>query len=173
MKRNAIAVVLIFFTLVFFSCRSTPDIYAPPKANPAKYKTVYIDFDYNPVYLITVFDKKDIVDELTKRMNELGFMVTIKQERADMILKIYIDPLILPDRNDRLKDRTTFGLMEGEAMMKYTASFTDNKTFKDITGITETYKTKKYFPSKEELKESFFTRMKDDIMKFMLQYGGF
>lgn len=173
MKKNTITLVLILFTLMFFSCRSAPEVYAPPKASPANYKIVYIEFDYNPEYLITVFDKRDIVEDLTKRINDLGFQVTIKQERADMTLKINIDTLILPDRNDRLKDRTTFGLAEGEAMMKYTAAFTDNKTFKDITETTETYTTTKYFPAKDELKEEFFSQMKDDLLKFMYQYKGF
>ncbi|MBN1571922.1 MAG: hypothetical protein JW984_01860 [Deltaproteobacteria bacterium] len=173
MKKNAITVILVIFTLIFFGCRSTPKVYAPPKSSPVKYKIVYIEFEYSPEYLITVFDKRDIIDDLTKRINDLGFLVTIKPERADMTLKINIDALILPDRNARLKDRTTFGLAEGEAMMKYTAAFTDNKTFKDITETTETYKTSEFFPSKDELKEKFFSEMKDNILKFMSQYKGF
>ena len=173
MKKNVITIALILFTLIFFSCRSTPEVYAPPKVSPAKYKILYIELDYNPEYLITVFNKRDVIEDLTKRINELGFLVTIKPERADMNLKINIDALVLPGRNERLKDRTTFGLAEGEAMMIYTAVFTDSRSFKEITKKTDTYKTSKYFPSKDELREKFFSRMKDDILKYMSQYGGF
>jgi len=173
MKKNVITIALILFTLIFFSCRSTPEVYAPPKVSPAKYKILYIELDYNPEYLITVFNKRDVIEDLTKRINELGFLVTIKPERADMNLKINIDALVLPDRNERLKDKSTFGLAEGEAMMTYTAVFTDSRTFKEITIKTDTYKTSKYFPSKDELRKKFFSRMKDDILKYMSQYGGF
>ena len=117
--------------------------------------------------------ERDVIEDLTKRMNDLGFLVTIKPERADMNLKINIDALVLPGRNERLKDRSTFGLTDGEAMMTYTAVFTDSRTFKEIAKKTETYKTSKYFPSKDELREKFFSQMKDDILKYMSQYGGF
>lgn len=176
MKKNVLAILtisLILSTALFFSCRSVPEVYAPPKVSPAKYKNLFVEFEYDPEFLITVFDKRSVVGDLTKRMNELGFFVTTKPERADMILKINIDTFILPDRNTRLKDRSTFGLAEGEALMIFTATFTDNKTFKEITATNGTYRNNKFFPSKEEVKELFLKMMKDDILKHMSQYKGF
>ena len=173
MKKNALSILLILFTVTFFSCRSAPEVYAPPSISPAKYKNLYIEFEYNPEHLITVFDKKDIIEDLTKRINRLGLFVTTKPERADMILKINIDTFISAERNSRLKARTTFGLADGESLMIFTATFMDNKTFKEITKTTETYKLTKFFPSKEEIKEKFFDKMKDDILKHISQYKGF
>jgi hypothetical protein len=173
MKKNALSILLILFTVTFFSCRSAPEVYAPPSISPAKYKNLYIEFDYNPEYLITVFDKRDIVENLTKRINDLGLFVTTKPERADMILKINIDTFLLSERNPRLRARSTFGLVDGESLMIFTATFMDNKTFKEITKTTETYKISKFFPSKEEIKEKFFDMMKDDILKYMSQYKSF
>lgn len=177
MKKKVLTISLILSfilsTLLFFSCRSTPEVYAPAKASPAKYKKLFIELEYDPEFLITVFDKRNIIEDLTKRTNELGFFVTTKPERADMILKINIDTFNLSERNERLKDKTTFGLAKGDAIMKYTATFTDNETFKEITSTGETYKNNKFFPSKEEVKELFFNTMKDDILKHMSQYKGF
>ncbi len=173
MKKNALSIVLILFTVAFFSCRSAPEVYAPPSVTPAKYKNFYIEFEYNPEYLITVFDKKDVIEDLTKRINELGLFVTTKPERADMILKINIDTFLLSERNTRLKARSTFGLADGESLMIFTATFMDNKTFKEITKTTETYKFSKFFPSKGEIKGEFFNMMKDDILKYMSQYKSF
>ena len=147
MKKYALASILIIFIVAFFSCRSAPEVYAPPSVSPVKYKNLYIEFDYSPELLITVFDKRDIVENLTKRINDLGLFVTTKPERADMILKINIDTLILSERKPRLRARSTFGLADGESLMIFTATFMDNKTFKEITKTTETYKITKFFPS--------------------------
>jgi hypothetical protein len=173
MKKNVLTISLILSAMLFFSCRSTPEIYAPPKASPVKYRNLFIELEYSPEFLITIFDKRSVIEDLTKRVNELGFFVTTRPERADMILKINIDTFNLPERNERLKDRTTFGLAKGEAMMKYTATFTDNKTFKEITSTDKTYKNNKFFPSREEVKELFLNMMKDDILKHMSQYKDF
>jgi hypothetical protein len=86
-----------------------------------------------------------------------------------MILRITIEDLILSKRNKRLFARTSFGLAEGVSMMAYTASFVDGNTFDEIISTENELKTKLFFPSKEEVKEKFFTEMREEIVDFMTQ----
>jgi hypothetical protein len=167
MKKIVVFLVVMFLFAVLSGCRSGPNIYVPPPVSAQKYKSVYIDVVYDPVLLVTYEDKKGIIEDLQSRIHAMGFDVSMFPDRADMTLKITINELILADRGGRLMSRATFGLTKNQALMIYTASFVDTKTSDEITSTTNELRTKKYFPSKEEIKAKFFSQMKDEILEFM------
>ena len=169
MKKIALSFLITLLVLSVAGCKSSPDIYLPAPINIAKYKNVYIDVIYDPLLLMTVKDKKGIIEDLTTYINAMGFYVGNEPESADMILRITIDDLILSERNKRLVARTSFGLTKGESWMMYTASFVDGNTFDEIISTKNELKTRLYFPSKEEVKEKFFTEMREEIIDFMKQ----
>ncbi len=90
-----------------------------------------------------------------------------------MILTVTVDDLVLVRRNERLVARGTFGLVRDAASMSYTASFVDNRTLDEITAKKGVLKTTKYFPSKERIKEKFFSEMKDEILEFVSESKAF
>ena len=169
MKKIALSLFLIFLVLTVAGCKSSPDIYLPTPINVAKYKNVYIDVIYDPLLLMTIEDKKGIIEDLTTYINAMGFYVGTEPENADMVLRITIEDLILSERNKRLFARTSFGLAAGESLMTYTASFVDGNTFEEIIANKGELKTKLYFPSKEEIKKKFFSEMREEIIDFMTQ----
>jgi len=167
MKKISISICVLFAVICVMSCKSGPQVYTPPPVSPAKYKSVFVDFVYDPILLITQDEKTRVVEDMQSRLHAMGFNLATVQDRADMILTITIDELILVRRNDRLMARSTFGLVKDAASMAYTASFVDNKTLDEITSKKGTLKTTKYFPSKEEIKGKFFSEMEDEILTFI------
>jgi hypothetical protein len=167
MKKIGVFLFPLLLLAMVFGCKSGPEIYVPPPMNVVSYKTVSIEVVYDPLFLMTVEDSKNIVEELTAPLTAMGFTVTNSQEFSDMILRITIDELILSDRHERLFARTSFGLAEGESFMKYTASFIDVKTFEEIESTSGEFLIKKYFPSREEIKGEFFSSMQEEIITFI------
>lgn len=162
---STLSIVILISAMM--ACKSTPKVYIPPPVNITTYQKIYIEFEYDPVFLMTVQDRKEIIKDLTSRINAMGFTITTTLERADMLLEITIDELLLTDRNERLTARASFGLAKNESLMIYTASFIDSKTYEEITSTGNTMKNRKFFPSKEEVKKIFFSQMKDEILEFM------
>lgn len=169
MKKIVLFLLATFLILTAAGCKSSPDIYLPAPINVAKYKNVYIDVIYDPLLLMTIEDKKGIIEDFTTYINAMGFYVGTEPENADMILRITIEELILSERNKRLFARTSFGLAEGESLMIYTASFVDGNTFEEIIASKSELKTKLFFPSREEIKKNFFSEMREEIIDFMMQ----
>ncbi len=169
MKKIALPLLFTLLILSAAGCKSSPDIYLPAPVNVVNYKNVYIDVIYDPLLLMTIEDKKGIIEDLTTYINAMGFRVGTESEDADMILRITIDELILSERNKRLFARTSLGLAEGESLMKYTASFIDGNTFEEIIASEGEMKTKLFFPSREEVKKKFFSQMREEIIDFMTQ----
>ncbi|MBN2225455.1 MAG: hypothetical protein JW765_12320 [Deltaproteobacteria bacterium] len=173
MKRIIIVLSVLFIMVSISSCKSGPQVYAPPPVTPVKYRTVFIDFVYDPVFPVTHDERTRVVEDLQSRMNGMGFAISTSQDRADMLLTITIDDLELARRNDRLVARTTFGLAKDAAFMVYTASFVDNRTLDEIVSKNGKLKTTKYFPSKEEIKTTFFSEMEDEILEFISESKAF
>ena len=166
--------VLVILTCTVIGCKSTPEpAYMPPPANVTTYKSVYIEVTYDPILRVTMEDKKRLNTNFAEYLTEAGFLVTMKPERADMIMEVSIDELILSDRNERLAKRITFGLKKGESLIMYSALFTNASTFQEITKTEGSAKFKRYFPSQEEIKDDFFTIMEHDIMEFMASSSAF
>lgn len=173
MKKNVILASCVIFAIALSCCKSGPRAYAPPPVSPAKYKSVYVDVVYDPVLLVTHDDTEAIVKDLHSRLAAMGFVPSISSDHADMTLRITIDELDLTGREGRLLAGATFGLTKKKARMIYTASFVDNKTLDEITSVKHEFDSKKYFPSKEELKAKFIAEMKDQIVKFMSESKDF
>lgn len=167
MKKIIILVSIVIAVGVLSGCKSGPQAYLPPPESPYKYKTVFVDMVYDPIMLITHNEKLEVVGDLQSRMYGMGFGIATSPDRADMILTVTIDELSLVRRNDRLMARSTFGLVKDAASMVYTASFVDSRTLDEITSRKGTLTTTKYFPSKERIKEMFFSEMKDEILIFI------
>ncbi|MBN1880946.1 MAG: hypothetical protein JW885_02125 [Deltaproteobacteria bacterium] len=172
MKRCEILLIgmgaLMILACTVIGCKSTPKpAYVAPPVNIATYKSVYLEVAYDPVLLVTVEDKKRLIANFSEYLTQAGFLVTMKPERADMIMKVSIDELILSDRNERLAKRITFGLKKGESLIVYSALFTDARTFQEITKTEGSAKAKGYFPSEQDIKDKFLTIMEQDIMEFM------
>jgi hypothetical protein len=166
------ALVVMMFALV--GCKSSPEpVYMSPAVHVTTYKTVYIEVSYDPALRVTVEDKKRLLDNFSAYLTESGFTVTMKPERADMLMEVSIDELILSDRNERLAKRITFGLKKGESLILYSAVFTNAVTFQEITKTEGSAKAKRFFPSEEEIKDKFFTVMEEDIMEFMASSSAF
>ena len=168
MKKIAFCLLIIFLALSMAGCKSSSDLHLPAPIGVAKYKTVNIDVIYDPLLLVTIEDKKGIIEDLTPYVNAMGFGVIDDPDTADMILRITIDDLIISERNKRLFAGTSFGLTKGESLMIYTASFVDGNTFDEIISTENELKTKLFFPSKEEVKKKFFTEMREEIIDFMI-----
>ena len=169
MKKIIVLISFLFAVTVLLSCKSGPQGYAPTPVAPVKYKTVYIDMVYDPIMLITHDEKLGVVGDLQSRMAGMGFGISTSPDRADMVLTVTIDELSLVRRNDRLMARGTFGLVKDAASLVYTASFVDSRTFDEITSRKGTLRTTKYFPSKEKIKEQFFSEMKEEIVEFIYE----
>jgi len=178
MKRHEIISLLLvslaILTCAVIGCKSTPEpAYMPPPVNVTTYTSVYIEVTYDPAFLVTIENKKRLIANFSEYLTEAGFLVTMKPERADMIMEVSIDELILSDRNERLANRITFGLKKGESLIIYSAHFTNAKTFQEITKTEGSAKVKRYFPSQEDIKDEFFTIMEHDIMEFMASSSAF
>jgi len=178
MKRHEIISLLLvslaILTCAVIGCKSTPEpAYMPPPVNVTTYTSVYIEVTYDPAFLVTIENKKRLIANFSEYLTEAGFLVTMKPERADMIMEVSIDELILSDRNERLAKRITFGLKKGESLIIYSAHFTNAKTFQEITKTEGSAKVKRYFPSQEDIKDEFFTIMEHDIMEFMASSSAF
>ena len=173
MKKISILIFVLFAVVSIMSCKSGPEVYTSPPVSPAKYKSVFVDFVYDPVLLITQDEKTGVIEDMQSRLHAMGFSIATIQDRADMILTITIDELTLVRRNDRLMARSTFGLVKDAASMAYTASFVDNKTLDEITSKKGTVKTTKYFPSKEEIRAKFLSEMEDEIVTFISESKAF
>lgn len=167
MKKITIYVFVLVVLAGLLSCRSGPDTDGSPPVYTQKYGSVFIDMVYDPVMLITHNEKIQVVEELQSRLHALGFGIATSADRADILLTVTVDELVLADRNDRLVARGTFGLIKDPAYMTYTAAFVDNKTLDDIVVTTETVKTTKYFPSRDKIKAEFFAEMVDTIDTFI------
>jgi len=166
--------ILVIFTFTMIGCKSSPEpVYMPPTVSYTTYKTVYIDVTYDPTLPVTVENQKRLNDNFSEYLNQSGFVVTMKPERADMIMEVSIDELILSDRSERLAKRVTFGLSKGESLIMYTASFINAVTFQEITKTEGSAKVKRYFPSQEQIKDEFFTIIEQDIMEFMASSSAF
>jgi|GEM_PF-2537276 len=172
-RRDSISIIMGVLVIVMFAvigCKSSPEpvpAYMPPAVHVTTYKTVYIEVSYDPELRVTVEDQKRLVANFSEYLNASGFTVTMMPERADMIMEVSIDELVLSDRNERLAKRITFGLKKGESLILYSAVFTNAVTFQEITKTEGSAKMKRYFPSEEEIKDKFFTIMEHDIMEFM------
>ena len=176
-RREIISLLLVslaILTCAVIGCKSTPEpAYMPPPVNVTTYTSVYIEVTYDPAFLVTIENKKRLIANFSEYLTEAGFLVTMKPERADMIMEVSIDELILSDRNERLAKRITFGLKKGESLIIYSAHFTNAKTFQEITKTEGSAKVKRYFPSQEDIKDEFFTIMEHDIMEFMASSSAF
>jgi hypothetical protein len=168
---SVISVLLIAISLP--SCKSGPQAYVPPPVSPEKYRSVFVDMVYDPILLVTNDEKLSVVEDLQSRLHAMGFAIATSPDRADMILTVTIDDLVLVRRNERLMARGTFGLVRDAASMSYTASFVDNRTLDVITSKKGALKTTKYFPSKERIKEKFLSEMKDEILEFVSESKAF
>jgi hypothetical protein len=174
MKKTIVVMSILFVIAAIAGCKSGPSsVYTPPPVSPAKYKTIFVDFVYDPIFLITQDEKTGVIEDLQSRLHAMGFAISTSRERADMLLTVTVDELELVRRNDRLVARTTFGLAKDAASMAYTASFVDNGTLDEIVSKKGRMKTSKYFPSKEKLKKKFLGEMEDEIIKFVSEYKGF
>jgi hypothetical protein len=167
MKKISVLVSVLFVIVGLLGCKSGPQAYVAPPVSPEKYKTVYIDLAYDPILLITNDEKIRVIEDLQSRLHGMGFGMATTQDRADMILTITIDELVLVRRNDRLVARSTFGLVKDAASMAYTASFVDSRTLDEITSKKGTMKTTKYFLSKEKIRARFFSEMEEEILEFV------
>ena len=166
--------VMIILTCTMVGCKSAPEpAYMPPPVNIISYKSVYIEVTYDPAFLMTIDDNKRLIANFSEYLTEAGFLVTMKPERADMIMEVSIDELILSDRNERLAKRMTFGLKKGESIIIYSAHFTNAITFQEITKTEGSARAKNYFPTREKIKDDFFTIMEHDIMEFMASSSAF
>jgi hypothetical protein len=173
MKKIIVFASILFVMASLSGCKSGPNVYAPPSVTPEKYKTVFIDLVYDPILLITHDEKIHVVEDLQSRLNGMGFGIATSQDRADMVLTITINELKLPTRGGRLMARTTFGLVKDAAFMAYTASFVDNRTQDEITSNKGRLKTTKYFPTQEEIRAILFSKMEDEILKFVSKSKAF
>jgi hypothetical protein len=173
MKKISIVLSILFVVAGLSSCKSGPHVYTPPPVSPAKYKTIFVDVVYDPILLITQDEKTRVIEDLQSRLHTMGFGISTSQDRADMLLTITINELVLVRRNERLMARTTFGLAKDAAFMAYTASFVDNRTLDEIISKKGELKTTKYFPSKEEIKAKFLSEMEDEILEFISESKAF
>ncbi len=173
MKKTIVVMSMLLIIAGSAGCKSAPSVYTPPPVSPAKYKTIFVDFVYDPIFLITQDEKTGVIEDLQSRLHAMGFAISTSRERADMLLTVTIDELDLVRRNDRLVARTTFGLAKDAASMAYTASFVDNATLEEIVSKKGRLRTSKYFPSKQKVKKKFFAEMEDEIVKFVSEYKGF
>jgi len=173
MKKISMVVSILIIIAGLLSCKSGPNVYTPPSVSPAKYKTIFVDFVYDPILLITQDEKTRVTEDLQSRLNTMGFGISTSRDRADMLLTITIDELELARRNERLVARTTFGLARDAAFMAYTASFVDNRTLDEIVSTKGELKTTKYFPSKDEIKAKFLSDMEDEILEFISESKAF
>jgi hypothetical protein len=173
MKKIIVLVSTFVIMMSLSGCKSGPQEIAAPPVAPEKNKSVFVDVVYDPAFLITYDEKQGVIEDLQSRLHAMGFGLATSQDRADMILKITIDDLLLAERNERLMTRTTFGLVKDGAYMTYTASFIDNGTFDEITSKKGRVKTTRFFPTPEEIKAKFFSEMEDDILSFMSESTAF
>ncbi len=167
MKKIIVLVSMLIVMMGLSACKSGPQEIGAPPAAPEKNKSISIEMVYDPALLITYEEKTGVIEDLQSRLHAMGFGVATSQDRADIILKITVNDLLLAPRNKRLMARTTFGLVKDEAYMTYSASFIDNRTFDEIASRNGRVKTTKFFPSHEEIKAKFFSEMEDDILSFM------
>lgn len=173
MKKVSVCVSVFFMVVSLLGCSSGPETYAQPPVSSAEHGNIFIDMVYDPVLLITHDEKVLVVENLQARLHTMGFGIATSADRADMLLTVTVDELVLVDRNDRLMARTTFGLVKDAAYMAYTASFVDNKTLDEITVTKGEVKTSKYFPSKQKIKAKFFAEMEDEIVAYISESGVF
>jgi hypothetical protein len=167
MKKIIVCISILFVMTGLSGCKSGPQEMAAPPTAPEKNKSIFIEMGYDPALLITYDEKTGVIEDLQSRLHAMGFGVATSEDRADIILKITVNELELATRNKRLTARTTFGLVNNEAYMTYTASFIDNRTFDEIASTNDRVETTKFFPSSEEIKARFFTKMEDGIVSFM------
>ena len=178
MKRREIVLVCMGALMIFFcamiGCKSTPEpAYVAPTVSVTTYNSVYLEVTYDPALLVTMEEKNRLVANFSEYLTQAGFLVTMVPERADMLMEVSIDELILSSRNERLAKRITFGLKKGESLIIYSALFTDAVTFREITRTEGRAKASRYLPSEEEIKDRFFTIMEHDIMEFMASSSAF
>jgi hypothetical protein len=173
MKKISVILSVLFAVVSLSGCKSGPQAYVPPPVSTAKYKSVFVDMVYDPILLITYDEKTNAVEDLQSRLHGMGFGVATSPDRADMIITITVDELVLVRRNDRLMARSTFGLVKDGASMTYTTSFVDSRTLDEITSTKSVLRTTRYFPSKEKIKSKFFSEMEDEILQFISESKAF
>ena len=95
MKKIIVLASILVIMMGLAGCKSGPQEIAAPPVAPEKNKSVFVEMIYDPAFLITYDEKTGVIEGLQSRLHAMGYGIATTQDRADMIIRITIDDLVL------------------------------------------------------------------------------